>query len=103
MRRIGAAVFSFSQLFLFSDRRSRPATGRSRRGSSCGPTTATAKRRSSRSSFPFPPSQLPVGQTVGFEETVDAGTHAELSVAQIKLDLGYGNWFLAHTQLHATG
>jgi len=51
--------------------------------------------------FPFPPSFLPVGQKVGFEETVDAGSHAELSVAQIKLDLGYGNWFLAHTQLHA--
>jgi len=51
--------------------------------------------------FPFPPSFLPVGQTVGFEETVDAGSHVELSVAQIKLDLGYGNWFLAHTQLHA--
>jgi len=51
--------------------------------------------------FPFPPSFLPVGQTVGFEETVDAGSHAELSVAQVKLDLGYGNWFLAHTQLHA--
>jgi hypothetical protein len=51
--------------------------------------------------FPFPPSFLPVGQTVGFEETVDAGAHAELSVAQIKLDLGYGDWFLAHTQLHA--
>jgi len=51
--------------------------------------------------FPFPPSFLPVGQTVGFEETVDAGSHAELSVAQIKLDLGYGSWFLAHTQLHA--
>jgi hypothetical protein len=51
--------------------------------------------------FPFPPSFLPVGQTVGFEETVDAGSHAELSVAQIKLDLGYSTWFLAHTQLHA--
>jgi hypothetical protein len=51
--------------------------------------------------FPFPPSSLPVGQTVGFEETVDAGSHAELSVAQIKLDLGYSSWFLAHTQLHA--
>jgi hypothetical protein len=50
--------------------------------------------------FPFPPSSLPVGQTVGFEETVDAGSHAELSVAQIKLDLGYSDWFLAHTQIH---
>jgi hypothetical protein len=52
--------------------------------------------------FPFPPIQLPVGQTVGFEETVNAGSHAELSVAQIKLDLGCGDYFLAHTQLHAT-
>jgi hypothetical protein len=52
--------------------------------------------------FPFPPSFLPVGQTAGYEETVNAGAHAELSVAQLKLDLGYGNWFQAHTQLHAT-
>ena len=51
--------------------------------------------------FPFPPSFLPAGQTVGFEETVNAGAHAELSVAQLKLDLGYGKWLLAHTQLHA--
>jgi hypothetical protein len=50
--------------------------------------------------FPFPPSFLPVGQTVGFEETVDAGTHAELSVAQVRLDLGYGKWLAAHTQIH---
>jgi hypothetical protein len=52
--------------------------------------------------FPFLPSQLPVGQTVAFEETVNAGVHTELSVAQLKLDLGYGDWFTAHTQLHAT-
>jgi hypothetical protein len=51
--------------------------------------------------FPFPPSFLPIGQTVGFEETVNAGSHAELSVAQLKLDLGYSDWFLAHAQLHA--
>ncbi|MDP9360394.1 MAG: hypothetical protein M3P29_02965 [Acidobacteriota bacterium] len=51
--------------------------------------------------FPFPPSFLPVGQTVGYEETVNAGAHTELSVAQLKLDIGYGNWILAHTQLHA--
>ena len=50
--------------------------------------------------FPFPPSFLPVGQTVGFEETVNAGSHAELSVAQIRLDASYGDWFLAHAQLH---
>lgn len=51
--------------------------------------------------FPFPPSFLPVGQTVGFEETVNAGHHAELSVAQLRLDAGYGSWFLAHAQVHA--
>jgi hypothetical protein len=50
--------------------------------------------------FPFPPSFLPVGQTVGFEQTVNAGRHAELSVAQIRLDAAYGNWFAAHTQFH---
>jgi hypothetical protein len=51
--------------------------------------------------FPFPPDFLPVGQTQGFEETVNAGRHGELSVAQIKLDAGWGKWFLAHAQLHA--
>jgi hypothetical protein len=51
--------------------------------------------------FPFPASFLPVGQKVGFMETVDAGTHAELSVAQVRLDLGYRDWFAAHAQLHA--
>jgi len=50
--------------------------------------------------FPFPPSSLPPGQTVGFMETVDAGAHTELSVAQMRLDLGYGKWFAAHTQFH---
>src|SRR5438128_2456200 len=51
--------------------------------------------------FPFPSVQLPVGQTVGFEQTVDPGRHAELSVAQIRLDAIYGNVFAAHAQLHA--
>src|SRR6266516_3186802 len=51
--------------------------------------------------FPFPPSFLPVGQTVGFEETVDRGRHGELSVAQIRLDANYGTIFAAHAQLHA--
>src|ERR1043165_1372143 len=50
--------------------------------------------------FPFPPSFLPVGQTTGFLETVNAGRHTELSVAQIRLDADYGNWFAAHAQLH---
>jgi hypothetical protein len=51
--------------------------------------------------FPFPPEFLPVGQTVGFEETVDPGPHTEFSVAQIRLDANYGNWFAVHTQFHA--
>ena len=51
--------------------------------------------------FPFPSVQLPVGQTVGFEQTVDPGRHGELSVAQIRLDAIYGNLFAAHAQLHA--
>jgi hypothetical protein len=51
--------------------------------------------------FPFPPSFLPVGQTVGFEQTVDPGRHAELSVAQVRLDANYGSIFAAHAQLHA--
>ena len=51
--------------------------------------------------FPFPPINLPIGQTTAFEETVDAGNHAELSVAQIRLDASYGNVFAAHVQFHA--
>lgn len=50
--------------------------------------------------FPFPPSFLPVGQTTGFEETVNAGRHVELGVAQIRLDASFGPWFTAHTQFH---
>lgn len=50
--------------------------------------------------FPFPPDFLPVGQTKGFEETVNAGRHTELSVVQLKLDFGYSKWFLAHAQVH---
>lgn len=52
--------------------------------------------------FPFLPIQLPVGQTSAFEETVNAGHHAELSVAQLKLDVGYGRFLAAHAQIHAT-
>ena len=50
--------------------------------------------------FPFPPSFLPVGETTGFLETVNAGRHTELSVAQLRLDANYGNWFAAHAQVH---
>ncbi|HLJ72944.1 MAG TPA: hypothetical protein VKU62_00060 [Thermoanaerobaculia bacterium] len=51
--------------------------------------------------FPFPPIQLPIGQTTAFEQTVDPGHHGELSVAQVRLDAIYGNVFAAHAQLHA--
>ena len=51
--------------------------------------------------FPFPASFLPVGQTNGFLETVDAGQHVELSVAQIRLDAIKGKNFTAHAQLRA--
>jgi hypothetical protein len=54
-----------------------------------------------RLKFPFPASFLPVGQTAGFEETVNAGHHAELSVLQLKLDAGYGSFLKAHAQIHA--
>ena len=50
---------------------------------------------------PFPSELLPVGKTVGSMETVNAGRHGELSVAQVRLDAAYGNLFAAHAQLHA--
>src|SRR5215210_6915509 len=51
--------------------------------------------------FRFPGSFLPPGETTGFLQTVDPGTHVELSVAQIRLDAIYGKNFTAHTQLRA--
>ncbi len=51
--------------------------------------------------FPFPPELLPVGQTVGFLQTVDPGRHGEFSVAQIRLDANYGSLFAGHVQFHA--
>jgi hypothetical protein len=50
--------------------------------------------------FLFPAEFIPTGDRHAIEETVDPGRHTELSVAQIKLDFGYGKWFLAHAQLH---
>ena len=99
MRRIAAAALGlFTTTSLFAQTPSSDWTFKSR-------IELRANYRDSKEEkfalkFPFPPSFLPVGQTVGFEETVDAGSHAELSVAQIKLDLGYSDWLLAHTQLH---
>jgi len=52
--------------------------------------------------FPFPVDFLPVGAKTGSLETVDAGRHAELNVAQLQLDLGYGRNFAARVKMHAT-
>src|SRR5262245_10349941 len=41
--------------------------------------------------FPFPPSFLPVGQTQGFEETVNAGSHFELSDVTLYVDAVWGD------------
>ncbi|HET7437590.1 MAG TPA: hypothetical protein VFN10_22995 [Thermoanaerobaculia bacterium] len=50
--------------------------------------------------FGFPPEFLPHGETHGFEETPDAGSHVELSVANVQLDTGYGNWLAARAKVH---
>jgi hypothetical protein len=46
--------------------------------------------------FPFQPSQLPVGQTKGFEATVDPGAHFEVSNVTLYTDAAWGDWFTAH-------
>ena len=53
--------------------------------------------------FVFPPGFLPPGQTTGFLRTVDPGSHVELNTAELKLDLGYGDWLTAHAQLRFPG
>src|SRR4029078_9163023 len=42
--------------------------------------------------LPFPPCFLPVGETTGFLETVNAGRHTELSVAQLRVHAHYEDW-----------
>jgi hypothetical protein len=54
-----------------------------------------------RLAFPFPPQFLPVGETAGFMETVDAGSHVELSHASVQLDAKYEQWFAARVKAHA--
>jgi hypothetical protein len=49
--------------------------------------------------FPFPPSQLPVGQTKGFEETVNAGSHLELQLLTLYLDGIWSDSLRAHLKL----
>jgi hypothetical protein len=102
MRRIAAAVlFLFTTISLFAQ--TQPASDWAFKARiELRVNYRNSKEEKFALKFPFQPIQLPVGQTVGFEETVNAGTHTELSVAQIKLDLGYGSWLTMHTQLHAT-
>jgi hypothetical protein len=50
--------------------------------------------------FPFPPEFLPPGQTQAFLETPDPGSHVELNVADLQLDLGYGDLFAARVKAH---
>jgi hypothetical protein len=50
--------------------------------------------------FPFRPDEIPPGQDSVFLETVDAGRHVELSVAQLQLDLSYGSWMTARAKIH---
>src|SRR5436305_2310507 len=49
--------------------------------------------------FPFPPSQLPPGQTRVFEETVNAGSHIELSNVSLYLDGIWSEALKAHAKI----
>src|SRR4028118_548208 len=49
--------------------------------------------------FDFPPAQLPVGETRGFEETVNAGSHFEVSAVTLLLDAERGDGLAAHGKI----
>lgn len=49
--------------------------------------------------FPFTPPMLPPGQSVGLLETVEPGTHFEVSVVTLTLDAGFGETFEAHAKI----
>ncbi|HYQ84979.1 MAG TPA: hypothetical protein VEP28_13365, partial [Rubrobacter sp.] len=49
--------------------------------------------------FDFPPSFLPVGETRGFEETVNAGSHFEVSAVTLLLDANWGDGLAAHGKI----
>jgi hypothetical protein len=49
--------------------------------------------------FPFTPEQLPPGQTRGFEETVNGGSHVELSDVTLLLDGIWSESLRAHLKL----
>src|ERR1700710_876813 len=49
--------------------------------------------------FPFRPTELPPGQTKGFEETVDAGNHYEISDVTLLGTAGWGDLFTTHLKV----
>jgi hypothetical protein len=49
--------------------------------------------------FPFTPDMLPPGQTAGFEETVNAGSHLELSTATLLLDATWSPGLTGHLKV----
>lgn len=49
--------------------------------------------------FPFPPGSLPPGQTFGFAETVDPGSHAEVGNVSLVLEGSYGSLFAMRAKL----
>ncbi|HET7711839.1 MAG TPA: hypothetical protein VFL80_07905 [Thermoanaerobaculia bacterium] len=48
----------------------------------------------------LPPEFLPPGESFPAMETVDRGSHLELSVLQLQLDAGYGKWISARARIH---
>ena len=50
--------------------------------------------------FPFPPDFIPPGQTRVLLQTPDPGGHLELNVADVTLDVAYGDWFAARAKIH---
>jgi hypothetical protein len=51
--------------------------------------------------FPFTPAQLPPGQTQGFEETVNEGSHFEVSTVTLRVNAVWGDGLMAHAKIDA--
>jgi hypothetical protein len=49
--------------------------------------------------FPFSPEMLPPGETQGFEETVNEGSHLELSTVTLFVDAAWGDGVAAHAKI----
>ena len=49
--------------------------------------------------FQFSPNQLPPGQTRGFEETVNEGSHLEISTVTLLVDATWGDGLAAHGKI----